>query len=170
MGEINILGTGKMPGVKRAKKLSTKVDLTPMVDLGFLLITFFVFTSALSEPNVMDLLQPNDSGNGFTQVCESCAITILAAADDRLYYYEGNGEKTPPVQTSYHELRGLMMAKKKKLQQLNRDAGQMAVIIKLADKAKLRNMVDMIDETKINLVKRYYFDELTEKEKRFLNN
>src|SRR6185312_9616448 len=84
-------GHKKGPGVKKAKKLSTRVDMTPMVDLGFLLITFFIFTTTMSTPNTMKLTMPKEEKNkeDQTEVKESGALTILLGKDNEVFYYEG---------------------------------------------------------------------------------
>src|SRR5215510_2725233 len=87
----------KGPGVKKAKKLSTRVDMTPMVDLGFLLITFFIFTATMSSPTKMDLNMPKESDEkDETKIKQSGALTILLGKDDidptkgaHVFYYEG---------------------------------------------------------------------------------
>ena len=94
MAELDTSGGGhkkKGPGVKKGKKLSTRVDLTPMVDLGFLLITFFIFTTTMSQPTAMKLLLPDDKAKPEEQnkAKESGALTILMGNDNHIYYYEG---------------------------------------------------------------------------------
>src|SRR5918911_522268 len=98
MADIDVSGGDsghkKGPGVKKAKKLSTRVDMTPMVDLGFLLITFFIFTATLSTPNTMRLIMPKDEKDPEkqTEVKQSGALTILMGKGNGLYYYEGQLE------------------------------------------------------------------------------
>lgn len=84
-------GHKKGPGVKKAKKLSTRVDMTPMVDLGFLLITFFIFTATMTTPKGMNLLMPKDVKDPKKQneAKESGALTIMLGKGDQIYYYEG---------------------------------------------------------------------------------
>lgn len=84
-------GGGGKGGKKRAKKSSTRVDMTPMVDLAFLLLTFFVLTSTFSKPKVMSLvypakLKPDDVN--IQQPPINNAITFLLS-EDKVFYYEG---------------------------------------------------------------------------------
>src|ERR1043165_6858629 len=84
-------GHKKGPGVKKAKRLSTRVDMTPMCDLGFLLITFFIFTTTMQTPTTMDLNMPKDTEKKEEQneVKQSGALTIMLGKGDQVYYYEG---------------------------------------------------------------------------------
>ena len=84
-------GHKKGPGVKKAKKLSTRVDMTPMVDLGFLLITFFVFTATMTTPTTLDLNMPKDikDEKEQTEAKESGVLTIMLGKGNQVYYYEG---------------------------------------------------------------------------------
>ena len=81
----------KGPGVKKANKLSTRVDMTPMVDLGFLLITFFIFTTTMSSPKALNLNMPKDTKNEeeLNKAKESGALTIMLGKNNSVFYYEG---------------------------------------------------------------------------------
>jgi biopolymer transport protein ExbD len=84
-------GHKKSRGVKKAKKLSTRIDMTPMVDLGFLLITFFIFTTTMSSPTALKLNVPKDTDKEEEQnkAKESGALTIMLGKGNNIYYYEG---------------------------------------------------------------------------------
>ena len=144
----------KGPGVKKSKKLSTRVDLTPMVDLGFLLITFFIFTTTMSQPTAMKLFLPKDTDKPEEQnkVKASGALTLLLGKDDRIYYYEG--ELAPDASnfktTNFKEIRKVILDKKRAT-----DEKDFVVVIKPDNDATYKNTVDILDEMTINDVKRY---------------
>jgi biopolymer transport protein ExbD len=113
-------GHKKGPGVKKAKKLSTRVDMTPMVDLGFLLITFFIFTTTLSTPTTMDLIMPEDKDETkVTEVKQSGSLTILLGKADQVYYYEGiltvNASANNFKATTFKGIRDVIINKKKQV-------------------------------------------------------
>ena len=157
MAEMDTSGGGhhkKGPGVKKSKKLSTRVDLTPMVDLGFLLITFFIFTTTMSQPTAMKLFLPKDTDKPEEQnkVKASGALTLLLGKNDVIYYYEG--ELAPDASnfktTTFKDIRNVIMDKKRAT-----DEKDFVVVIKPDDDATYKNTVDILDEMTINDVKRY---------------
>ena len=100
---------------RRFNKKTTRVDLTPMVDLGFLLITFFVFTTVLTEPKAMKINLPYDKAPPDNKVCESCVLTVLLDKYNRIKYYEGAVENNPAIkETGFapEEIRTILMQKK----------------------------------------------------------
>lgn len=89
----------------RPKKLSTRVDFTPMVDLGFLLVTFFMLSTTLNKPQTMELSMPSKdkvAEEEQTQVKESTAVSVLLGKDNKIYYYFGIGtaEVTPELKAT----------------------------------------------------------------------
>ena len=155
MAEMDTSGGGghhkKGPGVKKSKKLSTRVDLTPMVDLGFLLITFFIFTTTMSQPTAMKLFLPKDTDKPEEQnkVKASGALTIMLGKADQVYYYEGE-DPTKIQATNFKDIRGIIITKKR-----STDPKDFVVVIKPTPDATYRNTVDILDEMSINEVKRY---------------
>jgi biopolymer transport protein ExbD len=144
-------GHKKGPGVKKSKKLSTRVDLTPMVDLGFLLITFFIFTTTMSQPTAMRLNLPKDTDKPDEQnkLKESAAFTVMPAKNDQVYYYEGL-DPSKLQSGNWKTIRDAILDKKRRT-----DPADFMVIIKPDKDATYKNTVDMMDEMKIDDVKRY---------------
>lgn len=147
-------GHKKGPGVKKSKKLSTRVDLTPMVDLGFLLITFFIFTTTMSQPTAMKLYLPKDADKPEDQnkAKESGVITILLGKDDNVFYYEGQLDNSASnfKSTTFREIRNVILDKKSRTPEKD-----LVVVLKPSEECTYRNVVDILDEMAINVCKRY---------------
>lgn len=148
--------------VTRKKKHSLKTDMTPMVDLGFLLIAFFVITTELSKPCVAKLIMPKDGPP--TKLEDSNALTVLLGQDDKVYYYHGNfndalkNNKILPASYSVKDGIGKIIREKQQwLDQTNTKEKRngLMLLIKATDKSKYKNVIDMLDEVLINDVKKY---------------
>lgn len=166
MAEMDTSGGGghkKGPGVKKAKKLSTRVDLTPMVDLGFLLITFFIFTTTMSQPTAMKLFLPKDTEKPEEQnkLKESGALTVLLGGNNTVFFYEGilSPDGANFKSSNYKEIRNEIMSKKK-----STDPKDFMVVIKPSPESTYKNTVDLLDEMTINDVKRYAMVDISDPE------
>ncbi len=198
MASIDAGGDGghhkKGPGVKKAKKLSTVVDMTPMVDLGFLLITFFIFTTTMSSPTTMELFMPKDTDKDEDQnkAKESGALTIMLGKDNHVYYYEGQLKEDASnfLSTSFNPttgIRKIIIDKKKSVIDAHQhDAGcekiwaknggdkkscldkDLVIVIKPDVNATYKNTVDILDEMAISNIKRYAMVDLFEAEKKLI--
>jgi biopolymer transport protein ExbD len=153
MAEIDTSGGGhkKGPGVKKSKKLSTRVDLTPMVDLGFLLITFFVFTTTMSQATAMNMNEPKDDPDQQLKVKNSGAMTILLGKGNQVYYYFGQLEADKISEefksTNFKEIRKLILDKKKAT-----PIDDLMYIIKSDSTSTFANSIDILDEMSISAV------------------
>jgi biopolymer transport protein ExbD len=168
MAELDTSGGGhkKGPGVKKGKKLSTRVDLTPMVDLGFLLITFFIFTTTMSQPTALKLLLPDDKVKPDEQnkAKESGALTILMGADNHIYYYEGQlkPDASNFLSASYNgenSIRDVILKKKAYVRSISTDPNDpehdLVIVIKPGQNCNYKNVIDILDEMSINVVKKF---------------
>ena len=168
MAELDTSGGGhkKGPGVKKGKKLSTRVDLTPMVDLGFLLITFFIFTTTMSQPTALKLLLPDDKVKPEEQnkAKESGALTILMGADNHVYYFEGQlkPDASNFLSASYNgenSIREVIMKKKAYVRSIAQDPNDpehdLVIVIKPSQYCTYKNVIDILDEMSINVVKKF---------------
>jgi len=178
MAELDTSGGGhkkKGPGVKKGKKLSTRVDLTPMVDLGFLLITFFIFTTTMSQPTAMKLILPDDKVKPEDQnkAKESGVLTILMGSDNHIYYYEGQlkPDGSNFLSASYNgenSIRDVIMKKKADVRSRATDPTNpekdLVIVIKPSVECTYKNVIDILDEMAINVVKKYALVDISDGE------
>jgi biopolymer transport protein ExbD len=154
MAELDTSGGGKGDKKVRSKKQSTRVDLTAMVDLAFLLITFFILTTTLQKPKAMDLTMPDQQEEDQKvemDVAESRTMTILVGKDNKVEWYIGKPEKpvAGPTVDNFGK-NGLRKTLLEKSTEIKRTQGKdMIVIIKPSTKSTYENVVSVMDELNI---------------------
>lgn len=144
-------GGGKKDGKIRSKKTSTRIDMTPMVDLAFLLLTFFVMTTTLNKPQTMEINMPEDNKDEkeAPKVNEKHVLTLIMGKDDKIYWYMGITD--PEVKVTNFSPTGI----RKLLLEKKRDIPKLVVLIKSLDDSKYKNLVDILDEMNITSTQRY---------------
>lgn len=154
MAEIQTQDKGNKGGKVRSKKHSTRVDMTPMVDLGFLLITFFMFTTTFTKPNIMNLglpAKPKPEEKIKTpEIDLSNSITFIIGKDDDLFYHQqdASGLNTETlIKTSYDRNGIEVVIDKAKKRAKSPD--KFTVIIKPLEDASYKYFVKVLDEMEI---------------------
>jgi biopolymer transport protein ExbD len=152
MAEMSTEGGGghKKKGNKpQPKKKSTRVDFTPMVDLGFLLITFFMLTTTMSKPSAMEITVPakiKDKEIEETKIPPTAAMTVILSENDKIYYYFGFPDTVPDFMVTDYSEQGI----RKIL--LEKNAPQIIKVEKLKEQRKSNQINDSIFKTEVSKV------------------
>jgi len=164
--------SGQGKGARRTKRLSTKVDLTPMVDLGFLLITFFILTKTLSELKQMKLHLPAGEIQS-TEYGESTALTLIPLEKEKIFFYHGEMsnaiKKNAFGVVNVNGVRNLIMRKQIALDENpNYTRKDLSLIIKPTIHSIYKDIVAVMDEVLINDLKHYSLVDLSPGEADFI--
>ena len=155
MAEVQVKDSSGKGGKVRSQKQPPHVDLTPMVDLAFLLITFFMLVTTFNKPNVMDLglpAKPKDETQRPppTEIDLSNSISLIIGKDNRIFYHQldqaGLNEQTL-LETSFDREGITKVIEQAKARA--KDQTKFTVIIKPTDDAVYKNFVDILDEMAI---------------------
>ncbi|QEE49299.1 biopolymer transporter ExbD [Flavobacterium alkalisoli] len=173
MAELNTGGDGGKGGKVRSKKSNPGVDLTAMVDLAFLLITFFMLTTSLSKPQSMNLAMPDkDSPKDPTTMNtpDDRSMTILMGKDNTIQWYLGLFDEplVAPTKTTYGKdgIRQAILQRQAAVKAVYGDDKEkgLIVIIKPTDKTHYKNLVDILDEMAITNVQLYAIGDISKPE------
>jgi biopolymer transport protein ExbD len=192
-------GKGGKHGKVRAKKQSTHIDMTPMVDLAFLLLTFFMLTTTFGKPKTMEINMPVKPPPGQEIKNEvNNAITILLSGDNKVYWYYGelkpetkltltdfsatgvrklfldyNKQAVDEIKTLKENALKTKMNEdtlKSRIVDIKGKKYALMVLVKTDDKAKYKNVIDIIDELNICLIGKYALVDLDTREYDLINN
>ncbi|MFA6468071.1 MAG: biopolymer transporter ExbD [Bacteroidota bacterium] len=154
-------GKQKHGGKKKRKRINVRIDMTPMVDVAFLLLTFFMLTTSMSKPQTMEInLPPSDTK---ADVAESNLLTLRITEDFRVFWNVGT-EKPVTVDGANKKERLINLGKL--LKERSRANPKLITLIKVDGKAKYIDMVDVMDELNINDISRFSLAPMEDKDKK----
>ena len=140
---------------KKKRRLRIRIDMTPMVDVAFLLLTFFMLTTYFSKPQTMELNLPADE-KAQVEVAESNLLTIRVAADGELFWNTG---MDPAHQIDVKELRKFLVDK-------NKENPKLITLLKIDREGKYSMLIKVMDEIAIAQVTRFSLAPMSEYDKR----
>jgi biopolymer transport protein ExbD len=142
------------------KKATPRVDMTPMVDLMFLLVTFFILTTSISTPQAMDIVKPDKDDNNKENRLELKAtktMTILLGKNNKVAWYMGEAGKTAPTIESVDQVGESIVKNRKNANETENDP--FVVLVKPTSGSTFKNFVDIMDELEILKVKARQIDD-----------
>jgi biopolymer transport protein ExbD len=142
-----------MGEIVAGRKRSPRLDMTPMVDLAFLLLTFFMLTTVFTEHYVMKIQMPENSNNS-QPINEKQVVTLILGSNDKVYWYKGFEKSLSQTDFSSGGIRTT-------LQELNHSIRNMVVLIKPSTESRYQNLIDIFDEMTITGISRYYLVDIT---------
>ncbi|MBD8083762.1 ExbD/TolR family protein [Chryseobacterium caseinilyticum] len=159
-------------GKRRSRQASIRVDMTPMVDLGFLLITFFMFTTNFSKPNTMDVKLPAKNITGTkTEINEKNQITFILGKENRIFYHQSSAGKLNSENLKETEFTDAGITKIITEAYKNAPLQEnFTVIIEPTQDANYKNFVDIFDNVSASQKLRYGISELKPWEKTVYQN
>lgn len=136
------------------KKATPRVDMTPMVDLMFLLVTFFILTTSISTPQAMDIVKPDkdEKNENRLELKASKTMTILLGKKDKVAWYMGEAGKTAPTYENLSQVDKSIISNRK-VADASGIKGEFVVLIKPTSGSTFQNFVDIMDELEILKVK-----------------
>ena len=143
--------------VRGKKKSSSRIDMTPMVDLAFLLLTFFMLTTTFTKPQTMEITipeKPKDETNA-PLVNERRVMTLILGEEDKIYWFIGISE--PKIKVTDFSKNGVRLL----LEQYKRQIKDLVVLIKPSEDSRYKNIVDILDEMNITSIARFALVDIT---------
>ena len=146
---------------KKTKRLNVRIDMTPMVDVAFLLLTFFMLTTVFSKPQTMEINLPPDE-KVQVEVAASNLMTVFVTQDASIFWYMGDPRENPMNKSSFKEIRSVLIERLKSNPKL-------ITLIKVDREAKYKNMVDIMDELNLANITRFTLAKMDQKDKELIS-
>jgi biopolymer transport protein ExbD len=144
---------------KKTKRLGVRIDMTPMVDVAMLLLTFFMLTTVFNKPQTMELNLPPDE-NVKVEVAASTLLTVRIEPNMEIYWNMGS-EPTALKKIAFKDLRPLLIERLRNIPKL-------ITLVQINRDAKYNDMVDIIDELNLANITRFSIAPMTDADKRLI--